>query len=179
MDIISTDDLRTEAIIHLFTSSFTASEGAAEGRLIGKLAGNLLSTVAEEDIVAFSAIEGEAPLGAIIFTRLTYEEDDRTVFLLSPVAVAPESQHKGVGQRLIQHGLKAIGQKGVDVVITYGDIRFYEKVGFRRIRVQEARPPFHLAYPEGWLGQALNDGSFAPLRGESRCVAAFNDPQYW
>ena len=62
---------------------------------------------------------------------------------------------------------------------TYGDINFYSKVGFSLITEKEAQAPLPLQYPEGWLGQSLNDAQFTPLLGPSKCVAPLNDPNHW
>ncbi|MBT8411700.1 MAG: GNAT family N-acetyltransferase, partial [Octadecabacter sp.] len=106
-------------------------------------------------------------------------QDNRTVFILAPVAVATAHQGFGLGQRLIAHGLETLRKDGVDVVLTYGDVNFYSKVGFALITETEAQPPLPLQYPQGWLGQMLSDTGFTPLVGPSRCVAPLNHPDHW
>lgn len=92
----------------LFQSTFTDSEGEAEGQLIGTLARNLLSNTAKPDIFAFSALEEGNIIGSIVFTRMTYPDDGRPVFLLAPVAVATSHHRQGVGSGLIRHGLDVL-----------------------------------------------------------------------
>lgn len=118
-------------------------------------------------------------LASIIFTRMTYPDDNRTVFILAPVAVSTGQQGKGLGQRLISHALQALRYNGVDVALTYGDVNFYSKVGFAQITVSDAQPPLPLQYPEGWLGQTLTGKPLTPLTGPSRCVGPLNDPEHW
>ncbi len=166
-------------IVELFRATFTASEGEEEGSLIGRLARNIFSTTEDGDIFAFTARLNSLLAGCIIFTRLRYRDDDRVVFLLAPVAVAPDFQRQGIGQALLAHGLSAMRQRGVDVAITYGNPNYYAKVGFRKITEQQAQPPLKLQYPEGWLGQPLSSRDFTPLAGASTCVDAFDDPAYW
>jgi putative acetyltransferase len=101
------------------------------------------------------------------------------VFILSPVAVATAQQGNELGQRLINHALEALLDRGVDVALTYGDINFYSKVGFAHITEADAQPPLPLQYPEGWLGQTLKAGPFVPLKGPSRCVVPLHDPIHW
>lgn len=120
-----------------------------------------------------------APQGGIVFSRLTYEQDERTVFVLAPVAVATDEQGKGIGQRLLTHGLAALRNAGVDIVMTYGDPNYYAKVGFVPISEADAQAPFRLKQPEGWQGQSLTNRALAPLKGPSRCVEALNDPVFW
>ena len=170
---------REEEIIGLFTSTFAVSEGLEEGALIGHLVRNLLAGTAQEDLFVFTAGEDGKIIGGIVFSRLTYEQDDRTVFILAPVAVATDQQGKGIGQRLLTHGLASLRKAGVDVAMTYGDPNFYAKVGFMPISEADAQAPFKLNHPEGWLGQSLTDRPMPPLKGQSRCVEALNDPVFW
>jgi putative acetyltransferase len=170
---------RAEEITALFEASFSDSEGAEEGRLIGKLVQDLLETTPGEDLFIFTALEGGTIVAAIVFSRLSYDQDARRVFLLGPVAVAPARQGRGVGQALLNHGLAAMRDRGVDVAVTYGDPDYYGKVGFRPITEETARPPQPLQQPEGWLARSLTDRPLDPRKGPSRCVSAFDDPAYW
>ncbi len=179
MELTNDFQHRTDEIAALFRSSFTDSEGRGEGALIGALAANMMATVSDDDLHVFLAVEQDVVVAAIMFSRLSYPEDTRTVFLLAPVAVATGHQGKGVGQTLIQHGLDHLKAQGVDVAITYGDINFYSRVGFAPITEAQAQAPLPLQYPEGWLGQALSSATLAPLKGPSHCVDALNSPDYW
>ena len=170
---------REEAIIELFRATFTASEGSEEGALVGNLVRNLLANTAEPDRFVFIVEEEGVIIGGILFSRLSYDQDERTVFVLGPVAVATDQQGKGIGQRLLNHGLAALGSAGVDIAMTYGDPGYYAKVGFRPIREADAPAPFKLKQPEGWLAQSLTDRPMTPLKGPSRCVEALNDPVFW
>jgi putative acetyltransferase len=170
---------RTGDIIAMFDKTFTDSEGAEAGQLIKELVADMLANLSDEDMYVFSAIEDGSIVGSIVFTRLSYEQDTRTVFILAPVAVSTSQQGKGLGQRLIAHGLQTLRDNGVDVALTYGDINFYSKVGFKHITEADAQPPLPLQYPEGWLGQSLGEAEFEPLVGPSRCVAPLNDPNHW
>lgn len=170
---------REQDIIDLFTATFTASEGAEEGALIGDLARNLLGGSADKDHFVFTAEEKGAIVGAIVFSRLTYERDPRVVFVMAPVAVATGHQGKGIGRRLIDYGLATLRDAGVDIAVTYGDPSYYSRVGFAPISEAFAAAPFKLQHPEGWLGQSLTDSEMTPLQGPSRCVDALNDPAFW
>jgi predicted N-acetyltransferase YhbS len=170
---------REQEIADLFTQTFTASEGEEEGRLIGDLAQNLLSSTPADDLIVFLASRDTTLLGCIIFSRMRYAQDQRRVFILSPVAVRTDHQGQGVGQNLLHHGLQAIRDVGVDVALTYGDPRYYAKVGFQQISTQIAAPPHVLSHAAGWLGQSLTDQPLTPLLGSSQCVSALDDPAYW
>lgn len=168
-----------DALIALFGAAFAASEGAAEGAVIATLVGDMFDTVPDRDIRVFTAWDGATLTGAVVFTRMTFAADERTVFILSPLAVAPALQRRGIGQGVVRHGLTALEREGVDVILTYGDPNFYSQVGFQQISEQMARSPQRLTYPNGWLGQALRGVPFTALNGPSACVAALNKPDYW
>jgi len=170
---------REQEIMDLFTQTFTASEGSEEGAIIGGLAKNLLESTPFKDLFVFLASEGSTLVGCIFFSRMSFEQDKRTVFILSPVAVKTDQQGKGIGQRLLTHGLGKIRNNGVHIATTYGDPKYYSKVGFQQMSEDFAQAPFKLAYPHGWLGQSLTDQSLEPLVGPSSCVAALNDPSLW
>lgn len=170
---------REAEIVDLFTATFTASEGAEEGALIGALARDLLRATAKGDLFVFAAEENGRIFGCVLCSRLTYAQDDRTVFILAPVAVATDRQGEGTGQWLLRHGLAELRRAGVDIAIVYGDPRFYAKVGFQPIGLADAQPPLPLSQPEGWLGQSLTDRAMLPLKGPSRCVQALDDPRFW
>lgn len=169
----------TTGIISLFRAVFAASEGEAEGDLIAGLVRDIFTKTPEQDLFVYSAWDDGTLTGCIIFSRLRYAQDSRTVFILSPVAVATSRQRQGIGQALLKHGLSEIRKQGADVAVTYGDPAYYSKVGFRQITEAEAAAPVPLRFPEGWLAQPLNGGELAPLRGPSMCIEALNNPVYW
>ncbi|MFW8594612.1 GNAT family N-acetyltransferase [Cribrihabitans neustonicus] len=179
MQYLNSSTGREEDIIGLFTAAFTASEGAEEGALIGRLVRGFLSSTAPEDIHIFLAEDGTELIGSAIFTRLTFAEDSRTAFILSPMAVAPARQGTGVGQGLLRHALEALRGAGVEIAITYGDPAFYSKVGFKPMDPAEVPAPHPLSQPVGWIGQCLSGGAMPPLAGPCICVPALDDPALW
>lgn len=138
MDFSSNLMPHAETIAAMFKATFTASEGAEEGTLIGDLVRRLIAETPPDALRVFTAWDGGALVGAILFTRLVFD-DPRTVFMLAPVAVATDRQGEGIGQALITHGLDLLSSEGVDIAVTYGDPAFYERVGF--VPVAEATIP--------------------------------------
>jgi predicted N-acetyltransferase YhbS len=179
MDVSTEYATDASAIAELFASAFTASEGGEEGALIGVLAQRLIAETPAEDLRVFTAWENGALLGGIFFTRLTYEGDPRTVFMMAPVAVATAHQGKGIGQRLITQALDALRQEGVDIAVTYGDPAFYGRVGFQPVSEADLPAPQPLSQPQGWIAQSLTGAALTPLSGPVRCVSAFDDPALW
>ena len=168
-----------KALITLFGDTFTASEGADEGQTIAGFVERMLLETGWQDLRIFATWDGPDLVGAALFSRLTYAEDDRNVMILSPMAVLTARQGEGIGQSLIAHALEALKREGIDVTLTYGDPNFYSKAGFKPLSLAQAAAPLPLSYPEGWIGQTLTGGAFEPLKGTCVCVAALNDPALW
>ena len=167
------------AIAALIEQVFTESAGPDEGTLVGTLARDLLRTTPSDDLYVFTANEQDVPIAAVMFSRLTFENDTRTVFLLSPMAVATAHQGQKIGQRLISHGLSALTADGVDVVVTYGDPNFYGKLGFAPVSQSIVSPPQPLRLPHGWIAQSLHGKPLTPFSGKAQTVPALDDPAYW
>ncbi|NDV61946.1 N-acetyltransferase [Puniceicoccales bacterium CK1056] len=168
----------TAPIVSLVREVFGSSEGEAEGELIGKLTSDLISGTSETDLHGFVATDGARIIGAILFTRITIRENTES-FIMAPVAVHCDYQGKGIGQRLIRHGLDTLRKETVQFVISYGDPNYYSKVGFQQISPEVIRPPLKLSLPHGWIGQSLTDESIDKLSGDCICVEALSDPAYW
>ncbi|MEH6454148.1 MAG: N-acetyltransferase [Psychromonas sp.] len=167
-----------EPITQLFTDTFTDSEGKEEGQLVGNLANQLLTTTKAEERYAFVAIEHDQIIACIILSKLTFE-CDINVFLLSPVAVRTSEQKKGVAQKLINFAINALKGEAVQLLFTYGDPNFYNKVGFSPISQEVVKAPFPLTYPEGWLGQSLTEDHMQAINGQSCCADALSNASYW
>ncbi len=178
-------DFELATIVHpgeiaaLFEATFADSENADEGILIGNLAKGLIETTPDTNIAVFTASDNDRAIGCIIFTRLCFEADERLVYLLSPVAISSDQQGLGIGARLINFGLGALRDSGVNVAVTYGDPDYYKRVGFKPIGTDIIPSPLPLEQPDGWLAQSLTGEEIYPLDGPSRCANALNDPAYW
>ncbi|WP_298847891.1 GNAT family N-acetyltransferase [uncultured Ruegeria sp.] len=166
-------------VVNLFADVFAASEGPEEGAVIGAFVQDLISGTPSADLILCSAQRDQVLLGCAIFSRMTFPQDTRHVFILSPMAVRTDSQKTGVGQALISFGLEHLRASGANVALTYGDPAYYSKTGFRQITEATAQPPLKLSHPHGWLGQPLDGQELNPLRGPSECVSALNNPSLW
>ncbi len=165
-------------IEQLFIQAFSDAEGPSEGEMIGRLVRNYLTGTDAPDFYCFTAVDSVEVLGSIFFSRITFESDINA-FILSPVAVRTDAQNQGIGQRLIRYGLDDLSKRGVELVITYGDPVFYRKVGFEVVPETKIPAPLSLTYPDGWMAQSLTDKEIPVITGNSACVAALNDPEYW
>lgn len=167
-----------EEIRHLFTVTFTDSESQQEGDLIGKLIYELITETVPMDWYGFMVEEEGSAVGAIIFSRLSFESDIE-VFILAPVAVMTAYQGRGIGQSLIKYGIEKLRGMGVEMVVTYGDPSFYTKVGFQQITEETIQAPLTLSMPFGWMAQSLTGDVVDPISGPCRCVKALHKQVYW
>ena len=177
MEFAAFEKHQLSAVADLFERTFTASEGSAEGKVLGQLVRDLVTTTATKDLTGFCAVENNTVCGSIFFSRLQLETASRA-FMLSPVAVSPEYQRKGVGQQLIGHGLKQLKSNNVHYVVTYGDPNYYEKSGFEPVGPDIIEAPYPLSYPQGWQLAPLNNQTLKP-QGTAQCVEAFRNAAYW
>lgn len=179
MDIRKEMPRDQNALVELFRTTFSAAEGEDEGDTIAAFVTSLLCDTAPGDIHVFTGSQNGAQICSAIFTRLTYSDDPRQVFILSPMAVLPDWQGQGFGQAILRHALKALGDVGIDVAITYGDPAFYGQVGFEPLTEAMAAPPLPLSQPQGWIGLSLRGEPLTPLKGRCSCVPALNNPSLW
>ena len=178
MNLAEYEEGKAQEIIDLFERVFSDSEGKDEGAVIKGLVRDLISITATADLLGYTASERDHIIGSIFFSRLTFEKGP-TSFILSPVAVDTHHQGQGIGQQLIRYGIEQLIDQGVEWVFTYGDPQFYTKLGFKSISEADIRAPLKLSQPEGWLAQSLNSDRLVPISGESYCVEALNNQDYW
>lgn len=178
MNLSGYNSRQSQEVINLFTSVFSNSEGQEEGLLIGKLVSELIMTTDAQDLIGFVAIAQDKIIGSIFFSRLTFE-NDANAYILSPVAVHTNHQRQGVGQQLITFGINHLRDINVELVFTYGDPKYYSKVGFTHVSEESIKAPLKLTYPEGWLAQSLAGNIVESISGVSHCVDALNKQVYW
>lgn len=106
-----------------------------------------LSLVAEHD---------RQVVGHVMFTRSLLDAPRRLVDVqvLSPLAVMPQLQKRGIGSALVRHGLGVLTERAVPLVFLEGDPGYYSRFGFA---------------PGGGLGLRkpslrIPDGAFQVLR---------------
>jgi putative acetyltransferase len=179
MKIILESNPNPSKLKDLFTTTFTQSEGAEEGRLIGELAEKFIRETPKNDLKIYTAQQDETIIGAIYFSRFFFKDNPTQAFILSPVATHPDHQRQGIAQKLIQYAHDDLKDQGITLVITYGDIRFYQKVGYQQITEDIIKAPLPLSYPDGWLANSLTKTPLSPIKSETSCVPALADPRYW
>lgn len=162
----------------LFTSTFGSSEGEDEGALVGGLVTKLSANINDCEIFCFGSFENQQIIGAIFFTKLQFK-DGAFIYMLAPVAVSTEHQKSGVGKALINFGLTTLASLGTAVVVTYGDLGYYGKFGFKPLSENMLKAPMPLSMPHGWLGLPMTENPIQARADQSTCVEAFHNPAYW
>lgn len=86
---------------------------------------------------ALSLVAEEAGriVGHILFTPAKIVAENLSIegLGLAPMAVFPEFQRKGIGSRLIRHGLALIDKQSYRFVIVLGHPAYYPRFGFERV----------------------------------------------
>ncbi len=100
----------------------------------GDIVANLVEALRRDDPTAVSLVaeEADSVVGHVMFSRCLLDAPRRLVEVssLSPLAVVPEWQRRGIGSALIRHGLQELDDRRVPLVFLEGDPQYYSRVGF-------------------------------------------------
>jgi putative acetyltransferase len=102
------------------------------GLVVADLVDTLRDTVTPEDGLSLVAERDGQVVGHVMFTRSLLDAPRRLVDVqvLSPLAVTPELQQRGIGSALVRHGLRVLAERGVPLVFLEGDPGYYARFGF-------------------------------------------------
>jgi putative acetyltransferase len=118
----------------------------------GDTVAELVDALRRDDPTAasFVAREADGVVGHVMFSRCLLDAPRRLVEVtsLSPLAVLPEWQRRGIGSALVRHGLRELEGRGVPLVFLEGDPRYYSRLGFRPAGEHGFRKP-SLRIPDG------------------------------
>jgi putative acetyltransferase len=99
---------------------------------VADLVVDLCATIAPDDRLSLVAeLEGRV-IGHVLFTRNLLDAPARLVpvRVLSPIAVEPAHQRRGIGAGLIRQGLDMLADDHVPAVFLEGDPAYYARFGF-------------------------------------------------
>jgi len=98
----------------------------AEALLVDKL------RAANKAAISRVAILDGRVVGHILFSPITVERAPARLhgLGLAPMSVLPEFQNQGIGSSLVRDGLEMCRQRGYDLVVVLGHLRFYPRFGF-------------------------------------------------
>lgn len=138
--------------------NLAAFDNGPEAALVDKLRTSC------KECLAFVAVDDGAVVGYILFTPVTVDGCSVTGMGLAPMAVLPSHQRKGIGSRLVQHGLKHLRESGCPFTIVLGHPEYYPRFGF------EIASKYRLlcqweGIPDEAFMVAVADGSALPEAG--------------
>jgi putative acetyltransferase len=144
------------------------------------LVSDLLDDSTARPLLSLLAWEEDEAVGHILFTTATLAgADDLTVSILAPLAVVPHAQRRGIGGRLIEHGVEHLAQAGVDLVFVLGHPDYYPRHGFVPAIPLGFEAPYPITPQEAWMVRALRPGLVGDVRGTIVCAEVLDHPEYW
>ncbi len=116
--------------------------------------------------------ESGALVGHVLLSRgrLMGDGAEWAIGMIGPVAVAPESQRRGVGSALVRAAIERAEELGLPVLCLLGHVDYYPRFGFRPARSIGIEPPRPWS-DESWLALALS--TWVP---EMRGLASYPEP---
>lgn len=126
--------------------------------------------------VSLVAIDAGRVVGHILFTPLTMSPSHPSFngVGLAPLAVAPQYQRRGIGERLVREGLRACAEAGHEVVAVLGDPAYYRRFGFAAASQHGLRSEYDAG--DTFMVMALRDGALDGLTGTLTYEPEFNEP---
>lgn len=160
-----------------------AAFGEEQGVEIANLVDELLEDETALPRLSLVALDGEKIIGQILYTNITIAGPGGSLSarILAPLAVRPESQKQGIGQELINEGLKRLKASGVNLVFVLGDPAYYPRCGF----VPAGEKGFYAPYPipqahaAAWMVQELNGDVLGKTSGTVQCCKSLDNPRHW
>jgi putative acetyltransferase len=113
------------------------------GALVADLVDDLRATIETADARSLVAEHDRQVVGHVMFTRALLDAPARLVAVqvLSPLAVTPAHQRRGVGTALVRRGIEVMAERGVPAVFLEGDPLYYRRFGFTPARAHGFRKP--------------------------------------
>lgn len=149
------DDLESVRALHLFAFG-------DHGTVVAALVDDLRQSIAGDDGLSLVAEVGDEVVGHVMFTASLLDAARRLVAVqvLSPLAVRPAHQGRGIGAALVRAGIRVLVARGVPVVFLEGDPGYYSRLKFRPGAPQGFRSP-SLRIPEAAF-QAMTLPAYEP-----------------
>jgi len=122
------------------------------------------------------AIDNGVVIGHILFSAISIEtqQNDALALALAPMAVRPEFQNRGIGSKLVRHGLKECQRLGYKVVVVVGHPAYYPRFGFSSARAKRLEAPFQVS-DEAFLVHELVPGALSGISGMVKYPPAFDE----
>jgi putative acetyltransferase len=135
---------------------------------------DLVAALRKEGVVlaSFVAEMEKQIVGHILFSRMSIETSGgpTSAVALAPMAVLPEHQRRGIGGKLIRHGLDWLRGEGEQIVIVLGHPEYYPRFGFSTEMARSLTSPFP---SEAYMALELSAGALDGVHGKVRYAEAF------
>lgn len=175
MEIRASNDSDYHDVMSIIREAFGSNE---EADLVSKL----LADPSAEPYLSLLARDGSKAIGHILFTKARIESHPSvSASILAPLAVLPSEQSKGVGGKLIAHGLKSLAKAGINFVFVLGHPDYYPRHGFTpagKHGFGSPHPILDKNHP-AWMVQPLREGVLGKIHGKVICADMLNAPEYW
>ena len=176
MQVRPAQDSDQPSIHGIVATAFPAQERA----IIGQLVDDLAVESTHPPVKALVAEVAKQVVGYVCYSPVFCTPSTGiSGYILAPLGVLPHHQKQGIGSRLIRDGIAMLSDDGVDVVLVYGDPRYYGHMGFEREIGQLFVPPYALQYPFGWLGMHVSGCDLPQTPLACICVQALSKPDLW
>jgi len=157
--------------------------GDDKGPVIAKLVDDLLHDETAKPILSLVAVENDKLVGHILYTKAVVANAENVISarILAPLAILPGKQKMGIGEKLINEGLRLLKESGIELVFVLGHPGYYPRCGFVPAGQQgfEAPYPIPEEHAEAWMTQALNGDALKNNSGKVQCSKVLNEPQHW
>jgi putative acetyltransferase len=103
-----------------------------DGAHVAGLVEALRGLINDDCGVSLVAVEGDDVIGHVMFTPSLLDAPRAlvTVQVLSPLAVMPAAQRRGVGSALVRRGIDIVAGQGAPIVFLEGNPAYYSRLGF-------------------------------------------------
>ncbi|MBM3803552.1 MAG: N-acetyltransferase [Acidimicrobiia bacterium] len=128
-----------------------------------------------KEYLAFVAVEDGEIVGHILFTPATIDSSAAVGRGLAPMAVLPSHQRKGIGSRLVRHGLELLRSSHCPFVIVLGHPKYYPRFGFELASKYNLRSQWEGVPDEAFMVAVFNEDALPTQGGVARYRDEFND----
>jgi putative acetyltransferase len=172
---IATDQDRAD-IRRIYSSAFPKGES----EIVAKLAIDLLFENTTPQTISLVAEADDSIVGHVAFSPVGIDNNENfQAYILAPLAVQPDYQKNRIGSKLIEYGMQELSALGVNVVLVYGDPKYYGRFGFSADAAHQYTTPYKLQYPFGWQAIVLNECAIEKSPVAITCVTSLCDPNLW
>ena len=143
----------------------------------------MLADPTAKPLLSLIAIIEDQPVGHILFTtaHISNNPNKASISFLAPLAIIPNYQKQGIGDKLITKGLEILVKSGVDLIFVMGHPKYYPKQGFTPASTLgiETTYPIPEEVADAWMVQVLNPKVIGTVSGKEICCDALNKPELW